>query len=167
MKYWLRVGGQLSAKAKEVNRETPTVMARARKNTQVTPVVAINGTNTTIGVMVENTSGVVISRKALLIASSRPCPASRCSATFSTTTIASSMTSPTAAARPPSVIRLKLWFSSLRIMKVINTVTGITKTATIEVPQSCRNNTIINDASTTPIRIASRTLLIDSVTISD
>ena len=29
------------------------------------------------------------------------------------------------------------------MMKVINTVTGITSTATIEVPQSCRNSTII------------------------
>ena len=45
---------------------------------------------------------------ALRIASGRLCPASRCSTIFSTTTMASSITSPTAAARPPSVIRLKL-----------------------------------------------------------
>ena len=37
------------------------MIARARKNTPVTPVVAISGTNTTIGVMVEKTNGVVIS----------------------------------------------------------------------------------------------------------
>ena len=49
-----------------MNSETPTVTARARKKTPVTPVIAINGRNTTIGVIVEPTSGTVISRKALL-----------------------------------------------------------------------------------------------------
>ncbi len=49
MKYWLRVGVHVSASASEVSSETPTVIARARKNTPVTPVVAIKGTKTTIG----------------------------------------------------------------------------------------------------------------------
>ena len=57
MKYWLRVGVHVSASASEVSSETPTVIARARKNTPVTPVIAIRGTKTTMGVMVENTSG--------------------------------------------------------------------------------------------------------------
>src|SRR5664279_323083 len=72
------------------------------------PLIAISGRKTTIGVMVEPISGTVISFNALRMASSFPCPASRCNATFSTTTMASSITSPTAAASPPSVIRLKL-----------------------------------------------------------
>ena len=55
----------------------------------------------------------------------RPCPASRCRTMFSTTTIASSMTSPTAAARPPSVIRLKVCPSIFSAMNVTRTVTGI------------------------------------------
>ena len=46
------------------------------------------------------------------------CPASRCITMFSTTTIASSITRPTAAARPPSVIRLKLSPSTRSAMKV-------------------------------------------------
>ena len=35
----------------------PTVIANARKNTPVTPVIAISGKNTTIGVMVEPING--------------------------------------------------------------------------------------------------------------
>ena len=81
--------------------------------------------------------------------------------------MASSMTNPTAAARPPSVIRLKLWPITLSTMKVISTVTGITSAAMADVPQSRRNSTMMTDASTSPIRIASRTLLMDSVTICD
>ena len=101
------------------------------------------------------------------MAFARVCPASRCSTMFSTTTIASSITSPTAAASPPSVIRLKLWPSSFSAMNVTSTVTGITRPATSEVPQSRRNSTMMIDASTSPIRIASRTLRIDSRTIVD
>src|SRR6478736_2275636 len=41
------------------------------------------------------------------MASPRLCPESRCITMFSTTTIASSITRPTAAAKPPKVIKLK------------------------------------------------------------
>ena len=60
---------------------------------------------------------------------------------FSTTTMASSITSPTAAASPPSVIRLKLWPSTRSAMNVMAMVAGITRPATIELPQSRRNST--------------------------
>ena len=99
MKYWLKVGVQLSAKASDVASETVMVTARARKNTPYTPVITISGTNTTIGVTVDPSSGMVISLRALRMAFSRDCPRSRWSTMFSTTTMASSMTSPTAAAR--------------------------------------------------------------------
>ena len=45
---------------------------------------------------------------------------------FSTMTMASSMTTPTAAARPPSVIRLKLMSKSFRKTMVTRMATGIT-----------------------------------------
>ncbi len=144
-----------------------TVRARARKNTPVTPVIEISGRKTTIGVMVEPTSGLLISRIALRIASDRSWPASRCSTMFSTTTMASSITSPTAAAKPPSVMRLKLSPRMRSAMKVTAIVAGITRPATSEVPQSRRNRTSMITASTRPIRIASRTLLMESLTISD
>ncbi len=65
MKYWLSVGVQLSARPSDAISEAATVIASARKKTPVTPVVAISGTKTTIGVMVEPISGTVISRRAL------------------------------------------------------------------------------------------------------
>ena len=85
------------------------VTASARKKLPVTPVTAISGRKTTTGVMVEKTSGRVTSASALRTACTRVSPESRCSTMFSTTTMASSMTRPIAAASPPSVIRLKLW----------------------------------------------------------
>ena len=45
-------------------------------------------------------------------------------------------------------------------------VAGITRPATSEVPQSRRNSTRMKEASTSPIRMASRTLLMESFTIS-
>ena len=120
-----------------------------------------------MGVMVEPSRGTRISRMALRMASARDWPASRCITMFSTTTMASSITSPTAAARPPSVIRLNVWSSMRRMMNVTPMVAGITRPATREVPQSRRNSTMIKDARISPIRMASRTLSMESLTISD
>ena len=120
-----------------------------------------------MGVMVEPIKGVRISRRALRIACARGWPESRCSTMFSTTTMASSITSPTAAASPPSVIRLKVSFIMRKAINVTAMVAGITRPATSEVPQSRRNSTMIRDASMRPIRMASRTLLMESLTISD
>src|SRR6266852_5098697 len=54
---------------------------------------------------------------------------------FSTTTIASSITRPMAAATPPRVIRSKLSPPRYIARNVASTVTGITRTATKVVPQ--------------------------------
>ena len=86
---------------------------------------------------------------------------------FSTTTMASSITSPTAAASPPSVIRLKLWPRSAQRDEGHRMVAGITSPATSDVPQSRRNSTMMMEARIRPIRMASRTLLMESPTISD
>ena len=86
---------------------------------------------------------------------------------FSTTTILSSMTSPTAAARPPSVIRLKLWPRTFIAMKVTTIVTGTTRPVISAVPQSRRNSQMIRPARKRPMMIASRTLAIDSLTMFD
>ncbi len=102
-----RPGVQVRARASEVSRATVMVRASARKNVPVTPVTEMSGRKTTMGVMVEPMRGWVISWRALRTASTRFSPASRCRAMFSTTTMASSMTRPTAAASPPRVMRLK------------------------------------------------------------
>jgi hypothetical protein len=65
MKYWLKFGVQVNAKARDVSRETAMVTARARKNVPVTPVIEIKGRKTTIGVIVDPISGTVISLNAL------------------------------------------------------------------------------------------------------
>ena len=135
------MGVQVSASVREQKSATPTVMARARKKTPVTPVMAIKGTKTTIGVSVEPIKGVVNSFSECATASKRFSPASRRRTVFSTTTMASSMISPTAAARPPSDIRLKLSPSTLSAMKVIRMLMGITMPAMNDEPQSCRKST--------------------------
>jgi len=81
--------------------------------------------------------------------------------------MASSITNPTAAANPPSVIRLKLCPNIFRAMKVTQMVMGMTIPATNELPQSRRNKISTIDASTSPSKMASRTLLIESRTIPD
>ena len=86
---------------------------------------------------------------------------------FSTTTILSSITRPTAAASPPSVIRLKLWPSIFIAMNVTTIVTGTTRPVMTAVPQSRRKSQMISPARMSPMTIASRTLAIDSVTIVD
>ena len=65
MKYTLKFGVQVSASTSEASRDIPMVTASARKNVPVTPVIEINGRNTTIGVTVEPIRGIVISCKAL------------------------------------------------------------------------------------------------------
>ena len=120
----LRLLVQTSARTSDVSSDTLMAIASALKNVPVTPVIVMSGRNTTIGVSVEPISGTVSSLSALAVACSGPSPLSRCSTMFSTTTILSSITRPTAAARPPSVIRLKLWPSIFIAMNVTTIVTG-------------------------------------------
>ena len=61
MKYWLRFGVHDRASASDVNSAIAMVTASARKNVPVTPVIEINGRNTTTGVTVDPIRGMVIS----------------------------------------------------------------------------------------------------------
>ena len=160
-------GVKVTARASEVSRAAVMVTASARKKLPVTPVVAISGRKTTTGVMVEKTSGVASSCSAMRMAVVRDWPASRWTTMFSTTTMASSMTRPMAAARPPRVIRLKDCPMAQRKRIVTATVTGITRPATSELDQSRRKRKRIMQASTSPMKMASRTLAMDSRTSSD
>ena len=72
------------------------------------------------------------------------------------------MTSPIAAAIPPSVIRLKLWPNSLIARIVISTVIGMTAVATNVMPASQRNRKRIATARISPKTIASHTLWTES-----
>ena len=86
---------------------------------------------------------------------------------FSTTTMASSITRPMAAASPPSVIRLKLSPMSHSTTMVTAMVTGITSPAISEEVQSRRNRNRMMQARMRPMKIASRTLEIESRTSCD
>ena len=131
-------GVHVMASSNDVSSETVIVTASARKKLPVTPDTATSGRKTTTGVMVDPTRGREISCSALRTAATLVSPASRCRTMFSTTTIASSMTRPMAAARPPRVIRLKLSPMIHSMSTVTATVTGITRPATIEERQSRR-----------------------------
>ena len=52
-------------------------------------------------------------------------------------------------------------------MKVTTIVTGTTRPVMTAVPQSLRNSQMMNPARNNPITMASRTLAIDSLTMSD
>ena len=163
----LRLLVQTSARTSDVSSETLIAIASALKKVPVTPVIVMSGRNTTMGVSVDPISGTVSSLSALAVACSGPSPLSRCSTMFSTTTILSSITRPTAAARPPSVIRLKLWPSIFIAMNVMTIVTGTTSPVITAVPQSRRKSQMMRPARNRPMTIASRTLAIDSWTMLD
>ena len=107
--------------------------------------------------MVEKTIGAVISAMARCTASSRDAPAATWLWMFSTTTMASSMTRPMAAAMPPRVIKSKLSPTSHMASTVTSSVTGMTSVATSVVPQLRRKPHMMSTDSTRPMRMASRT----------
>ena len=86
---------------------------------------------------------------------------------FSTTTIASSITRPIAAATPPKVMRSKDRPTTYMARNVARTVTGMTRMATNVVPQLRRKAQRMATESRRPIRIASRTEVMEALTSSD
>ena len=81
--------------------------------------------------------------------------------------MASSMTRPMAAASPPSVIRLKLSPMTQSTTIVTAMVTGITRPAISDEVQSRRKRKRMMQASTRPMKMASRTLEMESRTSCD
>ena len=128
----------MTANTSEANNETTMVSAKARKKVPATPSRKARGMNTTTGVRVEASRGRRISPKAWVTASKRGVPSEILAYTASTTTMASSMIKPIAAAMPPSVIRLKPKPSTRKASKVISTVVGITTAAVSVAPQFLR-----------------------------
>ena len=158
---------KVTAIASDVNSATTIVNASERKNTPAMPDSSASGRNTTTGVSVEPVSGVRISAMPSRTASKRPLPRRTCVWIASTTTIASSITSPIAAATPPSVIRLKLSLAAASATSVARTVTGITSTAVTVVRQLLRKPYRIATDRNSPKAIASHTPRTDARTSSD
>ncbi len=86
---------------------------------------------------------------------------------FSTTTMASSITSPTAAASPPRRHEVEAFAQHFSAMKVTCNRDWNHQPATTDVPQSRRKTTRMMEARISPSRIASRTLLMESLTMID
>ncbi len=160
-------GVSVTASTSEVSSETTIVSASARKNTPVMPRRNASGMNTTTGVSVDPTSGRKISPMPATTASARLTPRVRRVWIASTTTMASSITRPIAAAIPPSVIRLNVRPVSFIDTSVMSTVTGMTVVATSVVSQLLRNTKRIRTESARPKMIASHTLSTEARTISD
>ena len=120
-----------------------------------------------MGVRVEPIRAGVSSRMAFLAAVAGDSPSERWRTMFSTMTMASSMTTPTAAARPPRVMRLKLMWKSFRNTIVMRIVAGITRAATRVVRQRFKKPTSTATERPRPIRMLSVTLAMESRTRSD
>jgi hypothetical protein len=126
-----------------------------------------SGTNTTIGVSVEPTSAGVSSRMAASAALCGLSPAERWTTMFSTITMASSMTTPMQAARPPRVMRLKLMFPSFMKTMATSAAMGITTAATTVLRQLRRNRVRMAMERPRPMRMLSTTPWIESRTRMD
>ena len=137
----------------------------------MTPLRKPSGRNTISVARLDPVSGCMNARAA---GSTAPLPAAVPSlpraparrAICSTMTITSSISSPTAAAMPPSVMMLKLIPSTLSSSTDVASVAGTTRTAISVTRQLRRKASSTAPASTSPISTASRTLLADCVTSS-
>ncbi len=98
---WARAGVNVTATNREISSEETIVRARARKKTPGTPSRKARGMKTTTGVSVLPTRAGPTSRVTDRTACDGECPASSLAWIASTTTIASSITMPMAAAMPP------------------------------------------------------------------
>ena len=145
MKMRASTGVKKMARNSDASSAVTMVMARARKNTAVMPPRNTSGTKTTMGVRVEPISAGVSSVIALRAASSGVWPIERCTMMFSTITMASSITTPMQAARPPSVIRLKLMLKSFMNTMAISVAMGITTAAISVVRQFFRKPSSTSD----------------------
>jgi len=127
----------------ELNAEIPTEKAMVSANWLYSwpaiPGMNAVGTNTAISTAVVATIGGVTSRIAARAASRRPSPESSWRSTFSTTTIASSTTRPTASTSPRSVRVLIENPKAASTAKVATSDTGIAMIGMIVVRQLWRN----------------------------
>ncbi|MCY1175940.1 hypothetical protein D9M73_161980 [compost metagenome] len=155
--------------AQEIASAAAIVSDSALEKAPVTPVRKDKGTNTISVARLEPVSGARNSRAAgMTAASPRGVPSAPVAparrAICSTITMTSSISRPTAAAMPPSVMMLKLMPSTLSTSTVAASVAGTTIAAISVTRQLRRNASNTKAASTRPISTASRTLATASVT---
>ncbi len=132
-------GDSVSEQKQEIAVATAMVTANCWKNCPEMPPRNAVGTNTAHSTSAIETSAPPTSSMVLSAASRRLMPCSRCRSTFSTTTMASSTTMPTASTRPNSVRLLIENPSAAITAKVPTSDTGIAMIGMIAGRQPCRN----------------------------
>ena len=137
--------------------EAAIVTANWRKNWPEMPEMNADGMNTAHSVNAIAISAPPTSSIVLCAASRGDMPERRFRSTFSTTTIASSTTMPTASTRPNSDSVFSENPRAARIAKVPTSETGIATMGMMEARHVCRNRITTNTTSATASRIVTRT----------
>ena len=150
---------------KEMNNPDAMVIDSALKKAPVTPVRKASGKKMMMVEALEPISGRKNSVAAFITCCSVSPSWPRSRRTIcSIMTMASSMIRPTAAAMPPSVMMLKLMFSTCRSTTVAASTVGTTMMAISVILKLRKKNSSTRAAKPTPIKIASRTLLAEATT---
>ncbi len=130
-----------------------TASAIGTNRKRATPVRKNIGTNTMQMQSSETKAGVTIWLAPSMIEVSTPLPCSRCQLMFSMVTVASSTRMPTASARPPSVMMLRVSPIADSITIAPSTESGIETAMMIverQLPRNSRIITLVSSAAMTP-----------------
>ena len=147
------------ASRNEMMRALAIVIDNDLKKAPVTPLRNASGRKMTMVAADEPASGTVNSQAASLTRTANsPSVSARRRAMCSAITMTSSITRPTAAAMPPSVIRLNVSPRTCSTSTVVASAAGTTSSASAIMRVLRRNNHRIAPASSTPISNASRTV---------
>jgi len=111
----------VSDTSREASSATVTVIANGANSSPTMPPTTAIGANTATVVRVEAVTAPLTSRTAVRIAVREGSPYSRWRLMFSSTTIESSTTRPTAMVSPPRVSRLSEWSPTHSAMSAITT----------------------------------------------
>jgi hypothetical protein len=155
-------GERVSEQKAEIAVATVMVTANCRKNWPVMPPRKAVGTKTAQSTSAIETSAPPTSVMVSSAASRGALPPARWCSTFSTTTIASSTTMPTASTSPNSVRLLIEKPSALNAAKVPTSETGMARIGITAARQRCRNRMTTSTTS----RTASSIVVISSDTLS-
>ncbi len=143
--------------------EAAIVTANWRKNSPEIPAMKAAGTNTAHRVSAMAISAPPTSSMVRRAASGGAYPKRRLRSTFSTTTMASSTTIPTASTSPNSDRLLSEKPKAAKTAKVPTSDTGIAAIGMIEARQVCRNRMTTSTTSTIATTMAMTTSWIDWV----
>ena len=154
-------GLRVSETKQEMTVDAEIVTANWRKNCPEMPLMNADGMNTAHSVSAIASSAPPTSSMVRCAASRGDSPSRRLRSTFSTTTIASSTTMPTASTSPNSDRLFSENPSAARIAKVPTSDTGIAMIGMIDARQVCRNRITTTTTSATASTMVTTTSCTD------